>query len=72
VRKKIRKEQRKDKHEENSRKAGGAKKARAATLKKSVLKNFWSVQQTRSLPDTAVRASLFLAHNKRELQLIRL
>jgi hypothetical protein len=32
----------------------------------SLLKNFWSVQQTCSLSDT-IRASLFLAYNKREL-----
>jgi hypothetical protein len=32
----------------------------------SLLKNFWTVQQTRSLSDT-IRASLFLAYNKREL-----
>jgi hypothetical protein len=32
----------------------------------SLLKNFWSVQQTSSLSD-AIRASLFLAYNKRDL-----
>jgi hypothetical protein len=32
----------------------------------SLLKNFWSVQQTHSLSD-AIRASLYLAYNKREL-----
>jgi hypothetical protein len=32
----------------------------------SLLKNFWSAQQTRSLSDT-IKASLFLAYNKREL-----
>jgi hypothetical protein len=32
----------------------------------SLLKNFWSIQQNRALSDT-IRASLFLAYNKREL-----